>query len=187
MWELFFGDNAAWYVIPAIVGTTFFTLRIVLMLVGLGHGDLEFCHDVDHPDSSHDFQIFSLQSIAAFAMGFGWGAFAAYRGTQWGIGGELASGGICGTGMVWILAVSLRAMADLQSSGNVSISSAVGREGEVYVTVPAGGSTRGQVRLVIEERQRIYNAISGEDDLPRGTRVRVVKVNEDNTLTVARA
>jgi hypothetical protein len=184
--ELFFGDNAAWYTIPAIVGTTFFTLRIVLMLVGLGHGDLEINHDI-HPDSSHDFEIFSLQSIAAFAMGFGWGAFAAYRGTQWGIGGQLISGALCGAGMVWILAVSLRAMADLQSSGNIELSSAVGREGEVYVTVPAGGAGRGQVRLVLEERQRIYNAISPEADLPRGTRVKVIKINDDNTLTVARA
>jgi hypothetical protein len=187
MWNTFFGDSAAWYTIPAIVGTTFFTLRIVLMLVGLGHGDLEISHDIDHPDSSHDFQIFSLQSIAAFAMGFGWGAFAAYRGTQWGIGGELASGGICGGIMVWALAVGLRAMADLTSSGNIEIARAVGREGDVYVTVPAGGTARGQVRLVIEERQRIYNAISGEDDLPRGTRVKVVKINDDNTVTVARA
>ena len=185
--ELFFGDNAGWYTIPALVGTAFFTLRIVMMLVGLGDHDFEINHDIDHPDSSHDFQIFSLQSIAAFAMGFGWGAFAAHRGTQWGVGGELASGAVCGAGMVWILAVSLRAMADLQSSGNIELSSAVGREGEVYVTVPSGGTTRGQVRLVIEERQRIYNAISGEDDLPRGTRVKVVRINDDNTLTVARA
>ncbi len=187
MWNTFFGDNAAWYTIPAIVGTMFFTARIVMMLVGLGDHDFEINHDIDHPDSSHDFQIFSLQSIAAFCMGFGWGAFSAYRGTDWGIGGQLASGAVCGTGMVWILAVSLRAMADLTSSGNIAMTSAVGREGEVYVTVPAGGAGRGQVRLVLEERQRIYNAIGTEEDLPRGTRVKVVKINDDNTLTVARA
>ena len=42
---------------------------------------------------------------------------------------------------------------------------------------------------MVDDRQRIYTAMAGpgEADLPRGTRVRVVKVNDDNTLTVARA
>ncbi len=43
------------------------------------------------------------------------------------------------------------------------------------------------MRVNIGDRQRIYNAISTGDDLPSGTRIRVVKVNHDNTLTVAKA
>ncbi|UCD76566.1 MAG: hypothetical protein JSV91_06500, partial [Phycisphaerales bacterium] len=61
----------------------------------------------------------------------------------------------------------------------------VGHEGSVYVTVPAAGKGRGRVRVVIGDRQRMYSAISEGGELARNSQVRVVRVNEDNTLTVA--
>jgi membrane protein implicated in regulation of membrane protease activity len=119
-------------------------------------------------------------------MGFGWGALAGYRGMGWEIPGSIAVGAAAGLGMVYLLGVMMKGMADLQTSGNISIKSAEGLEGDVYVTVPSG-SGRGQVRVNIDNRQRIYNAVSSGEELASGTRVRVVRVNQDNTLTVARA
>src|SRR4051794_36534401 len=98
MQELFFGDNAAWYTVPALIGSVFFAFRIVMLLVGAGahdigidlHGDVhadaggDLHADGSHGDSSHAFQVLSLQSIAAFFMGFGWAGLAAYRnGWHW--------------------------------------------------------------------------------------------------------
>jgi hypothetical protein len=140
----------------------------------------------DSHDSTHDFQILSLQSICAFAMGFGWAGLAGLKGTQW---SAVTINGVAfavGAGLVWALAMMLRAMAELQTSGNIPIAAAEGREGDVYVTVASGGSG-GQVRITLNERQRIYNAITRGEDLATGTRIRVVKVNDDNTLTVVRA
>jgi hypothetical protein len=183
--ELLFGDNAAWYTVPAIIGTAFFSLRIVLMMIGMG-ADVDV--DIDGADSTDAFHVLSLQSIAAFAMGFGWGGFAAYRGNpEWGQMGAVLSGLICGSGMVWLLMILLRAMTELQTDGNIPLSEAVGKVGEVYLTVPQPGAGRGQVKLVVDQRQRMYSAISGEEALPTGTRVRVVSANDDNTVTVARA
>jgi hypothetical protein len=189
MWNTLFGDAAAWYTIPALIGTAFFLLRIVLMTVGIG---ADLGADLDIDDSSHAFQILSLQSLSAFAMGFGWGGFAAYRGTEWGTAGVIGAGALSGAAMVWLLAVMLKSMADLQSSGNIPLSATVGKEGQVYLTVPEpgggpSGSGRGQVKMIVSQRQRIYDAVSSGENLPTGTRVRVVKVNDDNTLTVARA
>jgi membrane protein implicated in regulation of membrane protease activity len=186
MFDYLFSYPAAWYSVPALVGTVFFVLRIVLMLAGMGAHDLDFHHDVDvnHPDSGHSFEILSIQSIAAFAMGFGWGAFAGLKSGFSPIAVNLVGLG-AGAGMVWLLAIALRAMADLQTSGNISLASALGKEGDVYVTVP-GAAGRGQVRLTLDQRQRFYDAVS-EETLPTGTRVRVVKVNDDNTLMVAKA
>ena len=53
----------------------------------------------------------------------------------------------------------------------------------MYVTVPSDGK-RGQVRLVIDGRLRTFNAVSEEDVIKTKRRVRVVRVNRDNTLTV---
>ena len=54
----------------------------------------------------------------------------------------------------------------------------------LYTNVREKGSGRGQVRVVIDGRDRIYNAISDRQALPTSSRVRVVRVNQDHTLTV---
>jgi hypothetical protein len=199
MYELFFGDNAAWYTIPALIGTAFFTLRMVLLLLGSGHhlgfdthdvghaGHMGDAHaDADQGDSTHSFEILSIQSVAAFVMGFGWAGLAGLKGTHWSPGMVSLVAVGCGVGMVWLLAMLLRGMAEVHSDGTVLITGAVGREGDVYLTVP-DRARGGQVRVTIDGRQRIYNAVTQGEDLPTGTRVRVLSANDDNTLTVARA
>ncbi len=191
MLDQLFSGYAAWFAVPALAGTAVFLLRLVLMLVGGVAGDLDFsvdhgAGDLHHGDSSEAFKALSIQSLFAFAMGFGWAGLGAYKGGLTFTPSLLiAIGG--GVGMVWLLGLLLKGVHDLQTSGNVSIGSAVGREGDVYATVPSRAGGRGQVRVTIEQRQRIYNAVTEGEELPTGTRVKVTNANQDNTLTVARA
>jgi len=138
----------------------------------------------EHLDPGHSFEILSVQAIAAFLMGFGWAGLGGLNGAGWGVTASIASGVAGGTLMTWILAVLLRWMYSLESSGNVSLQSALGVDGEIYANVPARGEGHGQVRVVVNKRQRIYNAVSDGDALPSKTRVRVTEVNSDRTLTV---
>ena len=55
----------------ALVGTTFFVLRLLLALFFGGHGDLDTSGDVDFSTDA-SFSFFSLLSILAFFMGAGW-------------------------------------------------------------------------------------------------------------------
>ena len=91
---------------------------------------------------------------------------------------------VAGIAMVWVLAALLKAVGQLQSSGNVSLDTVVGCEGEVYVNVPPKGQGTGQVRIVAGDRMRIINAQSEGDSVPSQSRVRVVRANGDNTVTV---
>ncbi|MCI0362355.1 MAG: hypothetical protein L0Y44_12030 [Phycisphaerales bacterium] len=189
MHDFFFADNAGWFTIPAVLGTIFFSIRLLIMMVGGHAGDLSL--DVDHGGDLHHgdpgdaFKLLSAQSIAAFLMGFGWGGVGALRATDWSYPTATAVAVACGIGMVWLLGILLKLLFDLQSSGNISLDSTVGAEGDVYVSVPPRGEGRGQVRLVIGDRQRIFNAVSGGDAINSYTRVRVQHVNDDNTVTVA--
>lgn len=194
--DLLFGQSAGWFAAPAIIGTAFFIIRLVLMTTGLGHGHDFDAHDVTlsdhsvdhHTDPSQAFKALSLQSVATFMMGFGWVGLGAYRGWGMNVVESLFLGILGGVAMVWLLALLLRNMFKLHASGNIPISSALNHVGDVYVTVPAQGHGRGQVRVTINNRQRIYNATStAAADLTPSTRVRVVQVNDDNTLTVAPA
>ncbi|MBC8327250.1 MAG: NfeD family protein, partial [Planctomycetes bacterium] len=138
----------------------------------------------DHLDPGHSFEILTVQAVAAFAMGFGWAGLGGLNGAGWSVTGSIGAGVAGGVVMTWLLAILLRGMYLLESSGNVRIEQALGSEGEVYASVPAREHGRGQVRVVIEGRQRIYNAVSDQEELPSGSRVRVARVNPDHTLTV---
>jgi hypothetical protein len=171
--------------VPALVGTALFIIRMILMLFG---GDHDVGHDVGDTDIAHDsagaFKALSLQTFTAFAMGFGWGGVFGLYTLHLDTGRSILAGVIAGAGMVWVLAALLRSVGQLQSSGNVRLETVVGCEGEVYVNVPPKGQGTGQVRVVTGERMRIINAQSEGDSVPSQSRVRVVRANGDNTVTV---
>ncbi len=191
MMNVLFSNGAAWFTVPAILGTLLFALRVVLMLIGgdADGGDADFDladGDIELTDSGHAFEVLSIQSLAAFFMGFGWAGFAASEGFNWPLASSILIGVLFGAFLVWVLALMLKAIHDLQSSGNVSIRGAQGLEGDVYTRIPEKGAGRGQVRLIIQGRQRMYTAFTEGDTIESGTRIRVVQVNDDNTVTVAR-
>jgi len=198
MSDLFFGSFAAWFTVPAIIGTFFFTLRLGLMFVGGADTgldadvdvdfdvdvDMDADVDMDGADSSEAFKLLSIQSIAAFLMGFGWGGLGALRGAGWSLTMSAAFGVAAGVGMMWLLGKMLQFVYRLQSSGNISIHQALDQDGMVYTSIPAEGQGRGMIRLVIDERERFYKAISDGEALPSRERVRVVSINDDNSVTV---
>jgi len=185
--KLLTGD-AIWFGVPALVGTLLFVIRMVLMMFG-GHG-----MDVDHGDvtdgggavDGHDaagaFKALSLQTMMAFAMGFGWGGILGMFTLRWDFGKSMLVGVAMGVFMVWLLALMLKATMELQSSGNVRLDQAIGTEADVYVQIPATGT--GQVKVVVKDRMRIVNASWEGDGPAQASRVRVVRVNPDNSVVV---
>ena len=188
MFDSLFDGEALWFSIPALLGTGVFLIRILMMLVGGDGGDgidLDAGDaDLHGGDSSGAFEILSVQGVSAFLMGFGWVGVGSHLGAGWSPAVSFGAGAAGGLLLVWILGHSLGAVRGLESSGNVSIAGAIGKTGEVYARVPEAGRGQGQVRVVISNRQRIYNAITEGPELDSRSRVRVVAVNDDNSLTV---
>lgn len=192
-----FNSTSLFFSLPAIAGTLLFLIKMGLMALGGVGGDLDLDvdvdtdldidlgSDVDGGDSTAAFQVLSLQTIAAFLMGFGWAGLGAWIGFDLALGPSVLIGAAGGVGLVWFMTLLLKAIYDLHASGNVDITDAAGHEGVVYASVPGAGAGRGKVRVIIDDRDRIYDAVSAAGALATNTRVRVEKVNEDRTLTVA--
>jgi hypothetical protein len=190
MLDTLFTGDLLWFSVPAFLGTAVFALRLALLAIG-GHAhDLPSTDviDVHHTDPTEAFKIVSVQSVIAFLRGFGWGGLAARQSMGWEMAGSAAMGIVAGCAAVWLIGWLMRAVYSLQSSGNISINAALGAEGEVYATSPGTGTGAGpgpgQVKVTIRDRQRVYNAVSEGGEIATGTRVRVVRVNENNTITV---
>ncbi len=186
--NILFGDLAPWFTAPALLGTGFLMIQLVLGEIG-GDGavDLDFDLDVDlHADHpGMEFGILSIQSISAFFMGYGWIGFAAYRFLSLGFTGAAVIGVVAGVGVAWLMVYLLRSFLKLQNNTNVSISQAVGLVGEVYATVPPAGQGKGEIILVINQSQHNYFAIQEcEEPIATHTRVRVVRADQASNIIV---
>ena len=104
-----------------------------------------------------------------------------------GTGSRVAIAGAFGAGILalFVMAKIYMLMNRLQSSGNVDMNNAVGAEGTVYLTIPAGGS--GQVQVSFQEKQHVLDAIhEGNEELKTGKRVVVTGVRGTSTLIVVK-
>jgi hypothetical protein len=195
MLDVLLGGNAALFGVPALLGTLFFLGRLVLMFVA-GDGDLH--QDVGlhidaatgdvagHTDSSSAFKILSLQAVAAFLMGFGWGGLGIVRGWGWPVLAGVGVGIVTGSAMAWILGKLLLWISRMQSSGTQPMEAALYEEGVVYVKVPERRLGRGVVRVVVDERLQYYPAVTDGPALHSQAAVRITAINDDHSLTVER-
>lgn len=127
-------------------------------------------------------EIFSVQSLAAFAGAFGWAGLIARDGM--GVLGGLAVGVVAGAAMsAGVLAV-FRQIRRLEAHGNVTREDLMGLEATVYVGVPERGKGTGQVRVAARGMDRIVNATSRDVAIATGGRVLVVAAGPDNTVVV---
>ena len=188
------------YLVCAVFGGILFVVRLALQFMGGDSGgdydagaadmadidvDTGFAEHAggDIDDAYLSFKILSFQGLTAFFMMFGLVGLAMARQTEYDDAACLAAATGAGLGTVWIIGLIFRKAGALQASGNIDLRNAVGQEGEIYLTIPNAGT--GKARITVQERLRIYNAISKDKtEIRTGQRVRVVEVTPQDVLIV---
>lgn len=173
----------------ALPATLVLIIQSVLVLFGIGHHEADFGHahvDVahDHMDVSDGFALFSVRGLVAFFSVGGWTGIV--------LDGAGASPVItillslaAGTAALYTVALLFRMAAKLQSSGNIELKNAVGKNAKVYIPIPAKERGSGKVTLTLQERFVECDAITrASRGLKTGELVRVVAVVDENTLIV---
>ena len=195
------------YLACGLFGASIFIIRMVLMLAGAGDSDADVGDvdadlsgdmdadfddvDVDHGESDASdadvdigLHILTVQGLMAFVMMFGFTGYAISTGS--GLGGVitmLASTGV-GVFTMWLVARLMLLMKSLQSSGTVSLDSAVGEEGSVYLTISAGGV--GKVSVKVGHNLKVVDAVceDKQQEIRTGERVSVAYTMDGRTLVV---
>lgn len=178
-----YGADVAAYVVMALVGTTFFVMRLLFALFFGGDTDFDAgLHDIA-TDAS--FSFFSLLSILAFFMGAGWMGLACR--VDWDLGSFASAAAAAGFGFAMMLLASGLMMYARRLGRTIEydLQTAVGRTARVYMSVPAKGSGRGQVEVDVSGRRKVIDAVSTGGKLNQFTSVRVASVRDDGTLVVA--
>lgn len=204
------------FMITAIIGGTVMVCQFVLTVIGLSgdtgegfdgdvsaDGDVsgefssyEGAHhtswdhaadgDVSHPDSSWLFGVLSFRTLIAGAAFFGIAGEASLNsGHPRGVAIALAV--LFGIGAMYGMYWLMRLISQLSSSGNERIGAAVGKQGVVYVPIPANEKGLGKIHMTLQNRTVELQAASVEGEpLRTGEEVQVVEVRNSDTVTVRR-
>ncbi len=177
--DTLFGGPAPWFTAPALLGTGFLLIQLVMGEIG---GDLDA--DIDNPSS--DARWLSLQTVSAFFVGFGWLGLAALRLFDLGFGPAALIGAVAGFGVAWLMVWVTGLLMSLQSDANLSLDEAVGLEGSVTVMIPPAGGGSGRVTVVVHESQHDLPASQlGDQPIHTHALVRVTRAdNASGTVTV---
>lgn len=188
----------------ATVATVLMILMIVMMIIGMDgaesfDGDIDFDADIDFDDidgvdgidefnndsiiSIGGLKIVTLRGVLAFFSIGGWMIYA--------LGNSLDTwlviliGVITGAIASVLLAVAMKAIYRLESSGNLDYHSAIGKRAEVYIRIPKQNSGKGKVMLNHQGRLIEVDAVTKSDiDLLSKQEVVITGLLDDTTLVV---
>ena len=178
-----YGTDAAAYFVMGAAATLLFLIRLVL--ASLSGGDAEFDTDMDAGvDSDASFTFFSLLSILAFFMGAGWMGLACR--VDFHLGSFVAALSATAFGLAMMLLASGLAYTTrkLNSQIEYDMTTALGRTGRVYLTIPEKGHGQGQVEVTISGRRMVKPAVSTGPKIDAFTDVTILNVQDDETLVV---
>lgn len=164
----------------ALPSTLIFLIQLTMTLIGGdtdtdggdGHG-----FDADGDGMDDGMHILSIRSIMSFLMFYGWSGLAAIeRGglAWWGVSGISL---VIGTVMMLFTAWLFFTLIKLQESGTMKLSNAIGKKGEVYLTIPAKKQGEGKIQLIIQGSYKTLDAMTEDvEDIKTGTFVEVVEI-----------
>ncbi|MEW6139684.1 MAG: hypothetical protein AB1733_15765 [Thermodesulfobacteriota bacterium] len=199
-WEALTALNKGFF-LAALFFSVLFVWQIVSMLIGLdmhgngdaghggfaGHGHADVggggSHHVDHELGGEvTFTLVSVRSVIAFATLFSWaGALYLFTGTSPILAISLAAG--WGLAAMFGVSFLVYKLLKLQEVGTVSLWTATGEEGFVYMDIPADGA--GKVRIKVGGVVSFVDARSGGGaPLKAGTPVLVSRVIDSRTVEV---
>lgn len=177
------------YLICAIAGGAILVLRVILMLVGIDHGDvpgdsdihMEFGH-AESSDHGGGYNFLSIQSIAGFFTLFGLVGLGLLQIHVSEIG-SLLGALVAGVFTAWCTGMIFFYMQKLQSEGTLVLTNAIGQTGTVYLTIPEKGC--GVVNVTVQGAMQTFDAVSEHGTpIPTGAIILVTGVTGDKILVV---
>jgi len=168
-----------------IASTLILLVQSLLMVIGLDHGDmpdLDTDFDLDHGDGG--MHILSVRTLIAFSTGFGWtGAICMKAGlAMW---ASLLIASVVGLIMMFSVFALMRLFYSMRQDGSVNYRNAIGAVGTVYLPIPGGGATPGQVEVMVQGRLAVVEAYyKGDEKLANQSKVKIIDTIGERGLLV---
>lgn len=183
----------------AVPATVIMILQTVMIFIGMaGHSDVDMPDDNgidgvfgnDSPDApdvhmgDSGLRIFTVRGMVAFFAVGGWAGLSALS-LSGSPSAAIITSLLAGTLALLLVAWFFKWAASLNENGTLQMDSAVGKVGEVYITVPPDMTGTGKVNVIIQGRLTEAEAMTEcSRPLKYGERVEVIGMAVGNTLMV---
>lgn len=171
--------NSMWqvYYYIALFSTILFVLKLIIFNL-FGGGSEVFADFNMEIDTDPSFNFFSIQSILAFLMGFGWTGYACLK--QIGFSQLMSFGIALGVGFLFmaVTALLLFSVKKLENNVKKDRTTALNHVGRAYTNFSSNGA--GQVEIDIDGQLSVVNATNTTDEeIKAFESVKVVKVTDE--------
>lgn len=182
-WSALSQLEQVYWVIALISGILF-----IVVLIGTFIGGTEVDMDGVDADIEADggigFQFLTFKNMVGFFTVFSWTGIACIR-SGYSSSATLVFSIVAGLIMMVIMAWLFMFMARQAESGTLKIANAIGKVGEVYITIGKERSTIGKIQIKVQGSLRELEALTDEpEDLVQGNVVSVLEVISGELLLV---
>lgn len=161
------------YYYIALFSTILFVLKLILF--SLTGGDSEVVSDFNtETDTDVSFNFFSIQSILAFMMGFGWMGYAGLKQLTFTQTGNFIVAFAVGFIFMFVSSALLFAAKKLEKNVKKDKAAALNKTGKAYTSFEANAA--GQVEIEINGQLSVVNARNNSNE----------KINSFDTVKVVR-
>jgi hypothetical protein len=168
----------------AVPFTVLFIMQLFLSFLGGGE------HPDDTPDVDTDsdhgisFQFVTFKNMVGFFTMFAWAGIACVDAGFSTLVTLLVSVA-AGLSMMGLMAGTYYLISQAGADGTLKMEKAIGKDGEVYLTIPSKRSNIGKVQITVMGSLRTLDAMTdSEQDIPTGKLISVSKILNENILLV---
>lgn len=173
-----------WYI--AIPTSIIFLIQTILTVIGADHDsgfDTEFHTDVDIHSDFDASQLFSLRNLINFLLGFSWSGisfFEVIKNPMLLIGVSV----LIGLVFVFMFFIIIKQIQKLAEDNSFHISNTLNKTAEVYLTIPGNKSGKGKIMISVNGTFHELEAMTESERITSGSTVKVVKIDNNNTIIV---
>lgn len=171
------------FLVLAVFSTIFYIIKMCLFLFFGGdvevHADFETLTDCDP-----SFSFFSIQSILAFFMGFGWTGLSAL--TQLKTGNIIAFVAAFVVGLIFmsVSAWLMFMIKKLDKNVKIDLSKYVGTAGRAYTAFKP--NSKGQIEITINDKLSVLDAVNLSDEEVNAFAPIKIEKYENNTIYITK-
>lgn len=171
-----------WFV--AIPASVIFIIQTIMTFIGADASDgvsADFNGDFDGTDAP--FQLFSFRNLINFLLGFGWSGVSLYATINNPTVLILVSV-LVGCAFVYVFFLVISQLMKLSEDGTFKLTATLNKNAEVYLSIPANRTGKGKILISVNGSIHELEAITEGEKINSGAVVRVVRIENENTLIV---
>jgi hypothetical protein len=173
-----------WYI--AIPTSLIFVIQTVMTFMGT---DATHSFDTDFDGDPHGvdtpYQLFSFRNLVSFLLGFSWSGISFYDS----ISNRMlliAISLLTGVAFVGVFFIIIQQIRKLAEDNSFKLPDTLDKIAEVYLTIPESKKGSGKIMISVGGSVHVLDAVTENEKIETGARVRVTRIIDNSFLTVER-